>query len=80
MRSAWFAFAATFVMAAVSLATCIYAIRVNMKRWSGDEMRSLLEAEAKHLAERVPYGIPNTMGRRLSALGAQVSWTITDIE
>lgn len=68
MRSAWFAFAATFVMAALSLATCIYAIRVNMKRWSTDEMRSLVEAEAKHLAERVPYGIPNTMGKDSDAL------------
>lgn len=39
-----------------------------MKRWSTDEMRSLVEAEAKHLAERVPYGIPNTMGKDSDAL------------
>ena len=62
MRSAWFAFLATFIMAAVSLGTCLYAFKVNMKRWSADELRSLFEAEAKHLAERTPYGIPNSMG------------------
>lgn len=51
-------------MAVISLATFVYAMRINMKRWSADEMRSLFEAEVDHLAARTPYGIPNTMGMR----------------